>query len=41
VSRPRPPALAHLRYQERRARLRDFDLFARFAEIYRTNLWGA
>jgi hypothetical protein len=37
----RPPALAHLRFQEESERFRDLDLERTFATIFETNLWGA
>jgi hypothetical protein len=37
----RPPAIAQLRFAERRAEFHGLDLAQRFTRIHETNLWGA
>ena len=41
MSRSRPPAVAQLRFAERRAEFAGLDLPQRFERIHETNLWGA
>lgn len=41
MSGSRPPAVAQLRFAERRAEFQGLDLAQRFERIHETNLWGA